>query len=101
MQNRNLGLRISILDGATAVYVETNNISTNGFGLYTLAIGEGTPITGSMGSVDWSSGNKFIKVEIDPYGGTNYTTLGTNELLSVPYALYAASSGTTSGATMP
>ena len=93
MQNRNLGLRISILNGATAVYVETNNVSTNGFGLYKLAIGAGIPVSGTMGTVDWSSGNKFIKVEIDPNGGTNYSTLGTNELLSVPYALFAASSG--------
>lgn len=96
-QDRNLGLRISILDGGTVVYVETNNISTNAFGLYKLAIGAGTPTTGTFGNIDWSSGNKFIKVEIDPNGGTNYTTLGTNELLSVPYALYAQTTGSTGG----
>lgn len=96
-QNRSLGLRISILDNTTAVYVETNNIATNSFGLYKLAIGEGTPTIGTFGNIDWSSGNKFIKVEIDPNGGTNYTTVGTNELLSVPYALYAESTGSTGG----
>ena len=32
--------------------------------------------------------------ETDPDGGTNYSITGTNQLLSVPYALYAEKSGT-------
>jgi hypothetical protein len=34
-----------------------------------------------------------VKTETDPAGGTNYTITGTTQLLSVPYAMYAASSG--------
>ncbi|SEA35260.1 tail fiber domain-containing protein [Psychroflexus halocasei] len=93
MTNQSLGLRISILSGSSAVYIETHNVTTNNFGLYTLSVGGGTPISGAMNTVNWSSGNKHIKVEIDPNGGTNYSDLGTSALLSVPYAMYAASSG--------
>jgi hypothetical protein len=39
-----------------------------------------------------SVGPYFIKTETDPTGGTSYTITGTNQLLSVPYALYANSS---------
>lgn len=93
MANQLLGIRIKILDGSTAVYTETHHPTTNDFGLYTLAIGDGTPIAGTMGNVDWSTGNKFINIAIDPYGGTSYNDIGTTELLSVPYAMYAKSSG--------
>lgn len=89
LANQQLGLKISILDGNTAEYVETHTVTTSAFGLYTLAIGDGNPTSGTMAAVTWEAGNKSIKVEIDPEGGTNYSDLGTTELLSVPYALYA------------
>ncbi|WP_118975331.1 collagen-like protein [Taibaiella koreensis] len=92
--SQSLGMRISILsDSATGtpVYVETQSAVTNAYGLYSVAIGAGTPVTGTLGDVDWSTGDKYIKVELDPAGGTNYTDLGASQLLSVPYAMYAAS----------
>lgn len=94
LANQSLGLRISILDGSasgTVQYSETHNISTNAYGLYTLAVGEGTVVSGSMASVTWGSGTKFMMVEMDPGGGSNYITLGSTQLLSVPYALQAES----------
>jgi hypothetical protein len=97
LANQNLGVKISILHNSTVDYSESHTVTTNDFGLYKLVIGDGTPLFGGMASVDWSSGNKFIKVEIDPNGGTNYTDLGTTELLSVPYALYAAEASSSSG----
>ncbi|MDT0294608.1 tail fiber domain-containing protein [Mesonia ostreae] len=92
MASQDLGLKISIINGSTAIYSEVHQVTTNNFGLYTLAIGDGTPVSGAMASVGWST-TKLLKVEIDPYGGTNYTDLGTTELLSVPYAMYAVTSG--------
>jgi len=91
--NQNISLRISILDGSssgTAQYVETQSVLTNQFGLYTTEIGAGTPLTGTMGAVTWSSGDKYMMVEIDPTGGSSYVNLGSTQLLSVPYAMYAA-----------
>src|SRR5690554_139719 len=87
--NQNISLRISILDGAAEEYVETHIVNTNDFGLYNVKIGDGVPTVGTMNAIDWSATNKNIKVEIDPAGGTTYTDLGTTELASVPYALYA------------
>ena len=90
LANQTLGLEITILNGTTAQFVERHTATTNAIGLYSVQIGGGTAVTGTMGAVTWSAGNKNIKVGIDPNGGTNYTNMGTTELLSVPYALYAA-----------
>jgi hypothetical protein len=92
--NANINVRISILDltsSGTAVYTEIRKLTTNQLGLFTAPIGGAgaTSTTGSFANINWSTGNKFIKVEADPLGGTNFITLGNNELLSVPYALYA------------
>jgi hypothetical protein len=96
VMNRVVTFRLSILTGGStgvAQYVETHNATTNTFGLVTLNIGLGTPTTGSMSNVTWATGSKFLRVEVDINGGTNYTALGTTQFLSVPYALYAATSG--------
>jgi hypothetical protein len=59
-----------------------------------LEIGTGLPITGTFASINWGAGPYFIKTETDPNGGTAYTIAGTNELMSVPYALFSASGNT-------
>jgi hypothetical protein len=91
-----MALKISVLptsDATVAEYEETQLVSTNEFGLYTLQIGNGQAINGEMKTVKWETGNKYIKVAIDPTGGTNYVDAGTNQLLSVPYAIYADKAG--------
>ncbi len=50
-------------------------------------------MTGSFSSIDWSNGPYFLKIETDLTGGTNYSISGTSQLLSVPYALHAATAG--------
>lgn len=93
--NTAIGIQISILkDTPTgqAVYVETMTNTTNENGLLSIEIGGGTPVLGSFSQIDWSTGTYFVKTETDPTGGTNYTIVGTGQLLSVPYALYAGSS---------
>jgi hypothetical protein len=76
-----VAMRISIMDGTatgTVVYKETQSTVTNAYGLYNVSIGSGTVETGTMETVDWSSGDKYIKVELDPAGGTTYADLGTS-----------------------
>ena len=88
-----VGMRISVLQGSptgTAVYVETQTPSTNANGLVSLSIGTGTIVTGTFAGINWAAGPYFIKTETDPLGGTAYTIAGTNELMSVPYALFSA-----------
>ena len=87
-----VGMQLSILQGSvsgTAVYVETQNPTTNINGLVSIEIGSGAVVSGTFNAIDWSAGPYFIKTETDPTGGTAYTIAGTNQLLSVPYALYA------------
>jgi hypothetical protein len=88
-----VGMQISIMQGSptgTAVYIETQTPSTNANGLVSLEIGTGTVITGTFSAINWAAGPYFIKTETDPTGGTAYTIAGTNELMSVPYALFSA-----------
>lgn len=90
--NGNVGIKISILDNSitgTVVYSETHTKPTNAQGLFNLNIGQGTAVTGTFSGINWGGTSKFIKIEVDPAGGTNYTIVGTNQLMSVPYALYA------------
>jgi hypothetical protein len=91
-----VGMQISILQGSasgTAVYVETQTPTSNANGLVSLEIGAGTVVSGDFTTIDWENGPFFIQTETDPTGGANYTITGTSQLLSVPYALYAKTSG--------
>nr|MBS0037840.1 tail fiber domain-containing protein [Saprospiraceae bacterium] len=96
LRNSEVGLRIQILHNSefgSAVYVERHMGITNDNGLVSLVVGDGTPILGNLGSVDWSDGSYYIKTELDPQGGTNYSVSGTTEILSVPIAQYALRGG--------
>ncbi len=93
--NKVVSLRISILQGTpsgTSVYSETHNTTTNDFGIVNINIGMGTLLSGNFASINWGADDYFVKTEIDMNGGTTFQFMGTSQLLSVPYALYAAKS---------
>ncbi len=97
-----IGMRVSILQGSLTgaeIYEEIYNPNpqTNGSGIINIEIGSGVPLIGIFASIDWAFGPYFIKTEIDPTGGTNYTLTGTSPLLSVPYALFAKKADSISG----
>jgi hypothetical protein len=96
LANTEVGTKISLLQGTvsgTVVYAETQTTTTNANGLLSLQIGTGTVITGVFADIDWANGLYFIKTETDPTGGSSYTIAGTQQMGSVPYALFAAKSG--------
>ena len=96
--NTAVGIKISVLQGSSTgneSYVETQTATTNANGLVSLQIGAGTADIGDFSQIDWANGPYFIKTEIDPTGGSNYSITGTQQMASVPYALYAAKSGGT------
>ncbi|MBL7711482.1 MAG: tail fiber domain-containing protein [Chitinophagaceae bacterium] len=91
-----VGFRFSILQGSatgTAVYAETQTVTTNANGLAATAIGNGTVLSGTVEGIDWADGPYFVTTEIDPLGGTSYSINSTTQLLSVPYALFSKVSG--------
>lgn len=94
--NKNISLRLTVREGGInglSVYSETRAITTNPFGLFVVQVGGpgATGVSGSIGTVQWHKGNKYLQVEIDPEGGNAFLHIGTTELLSVPYALYSES----------
>ena len=91
----NVGMRIQILQGSisgTSIYEETHTATTNANGLVSIQVGAGNVVSGDFTNIDWGNDSYYIKNEIDPTGGTNYSITGTSQLLSVPYALYAKTS---------
>ena len=93
--SKSIGMQISILQSSatgTAVYVERQFPTTNANGLASIEIGTGTIVSGSFSTINWANGPYFIKTETDINGGSSYTITGTSQLMSVPYALFAANS---------
>lgn len=90
-----IGVRVSLHQGSATgdvIYSETFAPTTNEFGLFTLAIGTGTLVSGDFSTINWSNNQYWLQVEADFGGGTSYVNMGTSQLLSVPYAMYASKS---------
>lgn len=102
--NTNISLEIKIWTGdpnggGSINYSEIhNNVLTDTFGLYSLVIGSksGTG-TGTFNAIPWSGGNLWVEVYVDPANGSSFNLVSSQKLMSVPYALYAANSGSGSG----
>lgn len=97
LANQSLTLRTSILETSSSgnlVYQELHGVNTNQFGIFNIRIGSGSVISGDIETIDWGITAHFLQVEMDPNGGNDFQNLGVSQLLSVPYALYAESSGT-------
>ena len=98
LPNRAVALRLGILNDSAAgnlIYSETFSTLTNKFGLFTVNIGAGAVVAGVFSQINWAAGSKWLKVELDMNGGSSFLYMATTQLLSVPYALYAANSGFT------
>ena len=95
LSNQSIGIRITLIDSNINLidYQETHQVSTNSLGLFTLNIGQGTPVFGTFSAISWPiSGNEHIQVDMDAAGGANYTNMGITKLNSVPFALHANTS---------
>ena len=96
--NTSVSVQVNFLQGSAtgnAIYTETHSVNTNANGLLTLNIGSGTALHGSFSNINWENGPYFLKTEIDLNGGNDYTITTTQQMLSVPYALYAEKAGNT------
>ncbi len=94
--NTNVYFKFNVIQAsqtADPVFTETHNQLTDDLGQVTLIIGKGSPNTGVFSEIDWSLGSYFLGIELSINGDNDYVDMGTTQLLSVPYALYAANSG--------
>lgn len=101
VRNQSVGVRTALVRdsiGGATVYSETHALSTNANGLVSFEFGSGLVATGTLLGIDWAEGPYFIRTEVDLTGSTNYQFLGGQQLLSVPFALYAATAGSVAGA---
>ena len=92
LNNQSIDVRFTVLlNGTTNIYQEQQNTTTDDNGIFFLNIGEGTVISGDFDTIDWSSGDYFLKVEIDT--GSGFEDFGTSGLKYVPFAKYADKAG--------
>lgn len=94
ISNSSLTVHLSILKGGPngdVEWLEEDQVTTNRFGLFSINIGEGTKKGGTaanVASISWGSDSHYLKVEVD--FGKGFVHMGTTQMMSVPYALYAA-----------
>jgi hypothetical protein len=96
--NSSVGIMINIFQDScngNNVYRESYIVTTNDYGLVNLNIGSGIQLsTNSFSAINWSSGSYFIETAVDLNGtGSNHQFINCNQLLSVPYAIYAENAG--------
>jgi hypothetical protein len=105
LSNTALQVKFTLLANSltgTTEYAELHSLTTNDLGLFTTAIGTGTPLSGTFANINWAGGNKYLKVEMD--AGNGFVALGTQQLLSVPYSMRSntsAKAGTIENAGLP
>ena len=98
--NQEISVLISIVSGfeeGPIEFQEEHVVTTSDQGIFNLAIGDGDFLFGNLQNIDWSNDRFFIRTEIDPAAGESYIDLGTAQLFSVPFALYALESGSGGG----
>ncbi len=96
ISDQQVSLKINLLRGdktGQLVYSEVHDLRTSPFGLINLEIGMGENKSGEISAINWALSKYFVNVEIDINGGNNYKSMGVSQLLSVPYALYAETTG--------
>ena len=86
-------IKDSIINGPV-IFQEQQIDSTNTYGLFTLKIGMGVQLSAnSFSAINWAVNDKFLEVKVDTAGGSNFISMGTTQMMSVPYALYAKTAG--------
>jgi hypothetical protein len=98
-RNKDVCIKFSFIDSnGNTEYSETQEVTTDVYGMVNLIIGTGNPRDGySWDNIQWTADSKSLKVDVD-YGTENFLTCGNfvnlsvQELTSVPFALYSPGS---------
>ncbi len=90
LMNTNVTVRFTLHQSTTTgavEYQETQALVTNAFGLINAVFGQGTAVQGTFAAINWSNATKFIQVEAND--GNGYVDMGTQQMMSVPYAMHS------------
>ena len=94
--NTTIAIRIQLKQtsaSGTIVFQERHSVTTSAQGVVNLVIGQGTLLGGNFSTVNWATGPYFVSLGVSFTNGTNYLDYGSQQLMSVPYALYAKNAG--------
>jgi len=92
IDNAEMDIRLTVLDGSPSGaerFKETHTVRTDAYGLFTLEIGGGTLISGDFATINWADSDRFLRVEMDRFRNGNWTLLGVQKMLTVPYSFIA------------
>ncbi len=88
-------LRLSVKHGepdGADLYIETQQVTSNAYGVVHTVLGEGKPEAAQWDDVDWSLSPLYLQVErVDDYN--NYELLNVLPLGAVPYSYYSEKTG--------
>ncbi|MDI3526047.1 MAG: hypothetical protein PWR03_230 [Tenuifilum sp.] len=90
-----INFRVESLNG-NVVYAETHNVDVNKQGIVSIILGDGNPVSGSFVDIPWDS-EVFIEILVKTQSQNDFISLGTSQLVSVPYALMAKNGVSTIG----
>ena len=96
LASQSISLRLSILQGSAngnVEYSEIRKTTTNAQGLFSVVIGDedAASTIGNFSNINWKNTPKYLKIELDPNAGNNFTTIGTTQFQYVAYAQFAKS----------
>jgi uncharacterized protein (TIGR02145 family) len=93
--NADIGIKMSLLENESDIilFSESHLTRTNSNGLYSVKVGSGQTISGSLLSINWAPIDYLLKTEVDFNGGTDYSFTVWDTIFSVPYALVSNNSG--------
>ena len=94
--NQNVSFKFNVRQNSMTgviVYSENQTATTDDLGQVNLVVGQGTPTKGTFAGINWANGTYYLGIDLNT--GSGYVAMGTTQLLSVPYALYARNSGFT------
>jgi hypothetical protein len=102
LKNTPVCIRASILKESISGiedWIEVHpSVTTDAYGLFTIEVGAGNQVGGALNSfsnIKWGDNKFFLRIEMSLNSQcSNFALVGTNQLLSVPYAIYAERSAT-------
>lgn len=112
-RNRTIHIRTAIYHGApvggTLVFEESQQVQSDNDGVFGYTMGKGIrsnnpALKDSLNRIEWGNGPYFVntKIAVAPsipapwwIAANNYVDIGTSQIMSVPYALYAGNASVT------